>query len=182
MLAFVTPVLAFLKSPLGRYLLIGVMLLVLALAIHHSGYASGVKHEERAAAARLEVAKKTIAKREGKAEAITAAATSSLAGARAEIRYRTKTLVEKVPVYVSSKSDDGCSVPVGFVRLHDAAAGGAPGLPAAASGSLDAPSGLELSAALSTVIANYGVAYDWRAEAVTWRAWYAQQAAAWAKP
>jgi hypothetical protein len=182
MLAFVTQVLTFLKSPLGRYVSIGLALLALVLAIHHSGYASGVKHEQSLAAARLEATRKAVAMREGKAEAITADATASLAGAQVEIRYRTKTLVEKVPVYVSSKSDDGCRVPVGFVRLHDAAAGGSPSLPAAAGGSLDAASGLELSAALSTVIANYGVAYDWRAEALTWRAWYAQQAAAWVKP
>jgi len=45
----------------------------------------------------------------------------------------TQTIIQKVPVYVSAKSDAACVVPWGAVRLFDAAASGSdPGLVAAA--------------------------------------------------
>lgn len=78
---------------------------------------------------------------------------------------------------------DGRVVPLGFVRLHDAAASGsAPSFPSTTGGPLDAPSSVPLSAVSATVVENYGVAYDWRSEALTWRDWYAEQKAAWDKP
>lgn len=65
-------------------------------------------------------------------------------------------IVKQVPVYVTRQADARCTVPVGFVRLHDAAAQGQ-SLPAAPGGAVDAPSGLALSAVASTVAGNYGI-------------------------
>jgi hypothetical protein len=88
----------------------------------------------------------------------------------------TRTLVQKVPVYVPAAADSKCVVPVGFVQLHDLAATGVPG---PAGGPVEAASGVQLSTVLGTVVGNYGIAQDWRAEALGWRAWYADQKAAW---
>jgi hypothetical protein len=70
------------------------------------------------------------------------------------VHERGATLVQKVPVYVTAKSDAACSVPAGFVRLHDAAAaaGEVPDRPGAADAT---PSGLALSAVAGTVVDNY---------------------------
>lgn len=145
-----------------------------------SGHSAGVKAEKRSEAARLESARKKVAKRDGRARVVTDNVAAKLTKARVEIRYRTKYLVKEVPTYVTPASDDRCTVPLGFVRLHDAAAqGGSPGLPAAAGGPLDAPSGVQLSTVLETVVGNYGAAYDWRAEALNWREWYVKQKAEW---
>ena len=174
---------AFLKGPLARYLALGFVAVALVLGFRSHWISAGVKQEQAAEAKRLASEVKKVAKREVKADAITETIKTDTIKARAQIEYRTKVLVKEVPVYVTPAADDRCILPVGFVRLHDAAAsGGAAGLPQAPGGPLDAPSGVPLSAAISTVIANYGAAYDWRAEAMSWRQWYVVQKAEWEKP
>jgi hypothetical protein len=78
------------------------------------------------------------------------------------MRRQIETIVEKVPVYVSEKSNAGCVVPWGVVRLLDAAASGAsldaagaaiaPGRPD------DAPSSVALSEAVALLAADLGIA------------------------
>lgn len=148
-----------------------------AFGAHERGI--GRDGEKRAEAARLVAAQKLNAKREVKAQAITDTAKTQIVAERVRIQTVTKTLIEKVPVYVTAKADADCTVPLGFVRLHDAAAAGSAGLPSASGGSIDTPSGVPLSAVASTVVANYGTAWDWRAEALGWRDWYVKQKAAW---
>lgn len=110
-------------------------------------------------------------------------------GRQAEIRTVTRTLLKEVPRYVSATIP--CSAPdappdrrvaadvsVGFGLLHDAAARGT-GLPAAAGVDLDAARGTGMPAAAATIVGNYGLCRSWRAEAVSWRDWYARQSAAW---
>ncbi len=75
-----------------------------------------------------------------------------------------RTVIQKVPVYVSAKSDSGCVVPWGVVRLLDAAASGAdPGFAAAhiAPGQPDdAASDVKLSEAVALLAADLGIARD----------------------
>ena len=170
--------LGFITGPVGRW--IGAALAVLALlaGVHHHGVTQGRDREKAAQAARLERARKDVVKREAKAETISSAAHTGLDREKARIQTRTVTLIREVPTYVSPAADRLCVVPVGFVRLHDAAASPSE-LPAAAGGSLDAPAGIDLSAVASVVAENYGTAYSWRAEALTWRQWYRDQKAAW---
>lgn len=79
------------------------------------------------------------------------------AKAQVVIRTVTETLVKEVPVYVTVEADRQCPIPVGFVRLLDAAAAG-DGTPISepAGQPNDTPSGLELSAVAAGVIDNYG--------------------------
>jgi len=70
------------------------------------------------------------------------------------IEKRGQTIIKEVPVYVSEAADRACSVPVGFVRLHDATAAGLPA-PGSAGAADEAPSGVALSAVTGTVAGNY---------------------------
>lgn len=92
------------------------------------------------------------------------------------VRTETKTLIQEVPVYVTSNADRACVVPAGFVLHHDAAAN-LSRLPAPAVGLIDAPSGIPLSRVESVVAQNYGVAHELAAEVRAWRDWYARQSA-----
>jgi hypothetical protein len=75
-----------------------------------------------------------------------------------------RTVIQKVPVYVSQNSDNACIVPWGVVRLLDAAASGAdpdyahahiaPGQPD------DAASDVKLSEAVALLAADLGIARD----------------------
>jgi len=168
---------------LGRYrLLIAGLLLALAAGLWWSAHERGLgaAHEKAAEAKRLAQAQRQVARREAKAASISASAASDLTAARVVIRTRTRTLIQKVPVYVPSAADARCVVNTGFVRLYDAAVEGSPpGLPAAAGGPDEAASGIALSEVLATDLANLGTAYDYRAEALAWRQWYAAQKKAW---
>ena len=65
-----------------------------------------------------------------------------------------RTIIKEVPVYVSEAADRACTVPAGFVRLHDAAAASVP--PSGSAGPADeraAP--VALSAVAATVAGNY---------------------------
>lgn len=180
--AFIAGAWSFLTGPVGRWLVAALAVIALLVGVHHHGFKAGVAHEKAAQAERLAKARKEVAKREAKAGGITDQARASHGRELVRIQTRTVTLIKEVPTYVSPAADTRCVIPVGFVRIHDAAAAGSSELSTAAGGPLDAPSGIELSSVADTLIGNYGVAYQWRAEALTWRAWYARQKAAWDAP
>lgn len=75
------------------------------------------------------------------------------------VREKAKIITQEVPVYVSPHADAACTVPVGFVRLHDAAAANEPaGQPA---GNPDAPAeGVALSDVAAAVADNYARAHE----------------------
>jgi hypothetical protein len=133
-------------------------------------------------AAAQKIAKADVKAHEATAEAISAKASGQLAAERVRVETVTRTLVQKVPVYVDAKADAACSVGAGFVSVFDAASRGEATLPRPAGGSGGSPSGVPLSAVLATTVEDFGIAYDWRAEALGWRSWYVTQKAAWEKP
>ncbi|HEJ2438996.1 TPA: hypothetical protein SLZ45_000437 [Burkholderia multivorans] len=74
------------------------------------------------------------------------------------VREKGDTIVKEVPVYVDREADRACVVPVGFVRVHDAAAAN---VPVGDPGSADAaPSGVALSAVAATVAGNYTTCHE----------------------
>lgn len=166
----------FLGSVFGPYVVAGAVGVLALSGVYALGRHHGVQAEKFAEARRQEKARLLIAKREATAEKIAAGVSADIGAEKVRVQTVIKTLIEEVPVYVTPAADAQCVVPSGFVRLHDAAASG---VPAAAGGPVDAASGVPLSAVASTVAENYGIAYEWRAEALGWRTWYAEQKAAW---
>lgn len=166
--------LALLASPLGRGLGMAAAVLAILAGVWGLGHHSAVQ----AQAKRETTARDDEKAHQAVAAQISAASNAQLVAERERVRTVTRTLIQKVPVYVPATADRDCIVPVGFVQLHDAAAAGVPG---PAGGPDPAPSSVPFSAVAETVVANYGVAYDWRAEALTWRDWYEKQKAAWAR-
>lgn len=100
------------------------------------------------------------------------------AAVRTEIQWRTRILIEKAPDYVTPKADARCVVPVGFVRLHDAAAAGQDPVPDPAARADDAASGVALSAVGATVAGNYGGCRENAAKLTDLQAWLIQVKAA----
>lgn len=131
-------------------------------------------------AAAQKLAEADVKTHEATAATISVQAKADLADQKVKIETRTRTLIQKVPVYVDAKSDAACTIGTGFVSVFNAAARGETELPRPPGGSGGSPSGVPLSAVLATTVEDFGAAYDWRAEALTWRAWYQREAAAWA--
>jgi hypothetical protein len=94
------------------------------------------------------------------------------------IRTVTKTIIEEVPTYVTAQADAHCTVPLGFIRVHDAAADGLPPVPLGSGRSADAPSGVAISSVAATVAGNYGLCNGFREQLMGWQAWYTGQQAA----
>lgn len=74
------------------------------------------------------------------------------AAAQVEIQWRTRTLHDEVPVYVTAQADRECVVPVGFVRLWNDASSGVPAAP-------DAAPGPDAAAASGVVLSDIGRAH-----------------------
>lgn len=87
------------------------------------------------------------------------------------VRVTGDTIVKEVPVYVTAKADAGCTVPVGFVRVHDASTANV--LPGPAGPADEAASGVALSAVAQTVTLNYTEFHAMRAQCEALQEWAA---------
>lgn len=161
----------------ARPALIGLMLVTLLAGVERVQVVVA-QHGEHTAQQALQTAQNAAAARSAAGAVISAQARTADAAARVQVQTRTTTLIQKVPVYVPAKADADCTVPSGFVGLWNAGAAGSE-IPGPPGGSVEAPSGVHLSAVLAADLANFGIAYDWRAEAMNWRAWYVREKAAW---
>jgi hypothetical protein len=117
------------------------------------------------------------------AESSAAAARADLAASKASEHIVTRyvdrvhtiyvhgaTLTQKVPIYVTAHDDAACTVPLGFVRLHDAAAASTT-LPDSAGAADARPSGLALSAVAGTVVDNYTTCHATAAQLTALQDW-----------
>jgi len=87
------------------------------------------------------------------------------------VRDRGQTIIREVPVYVTQTADAQCPVPVGFVRMHDAAAAGTVPDPGSA-GDVDAAApGITLSGVASTVAYNYTTCHEIREQLISLQDW-----------
>jgi len=149
--------------------------LIVAASLFGSGFYTAWHYkslEERAAVADAAVA---VVKTTDAQSAVTESVGASTAVAETKVVTVTKTILKKVPVYVTKEADAHCIIPVGFVRLHDAAANGVPSLPDTSGKPDDAASGVELSDIASTVADNYGTYNEVKAQLEGLQSWVKQQ-------
>jgi len=118
-----------------------------------------------------------------KADEISADIGQKSAERQVQIRTVTRNIIKEVPVYVAAEADAACPIPVGFVRLHDAAAAGAwPAVPIASGPPNDAPSGIALSGVAATVAENYGSCRETAERLTSLQEWIRSIAATWSAP
>lgn len=172
-MTFILMVWDWLKSPLGKQIALWGSLVALLLGFGQWRYHDGVQHEQRAEAARVEAAKLIAAGKEAKAAKDTDHTQTVVTEKQAEIHTVTKTLTEKVRVYVK-QDPSRASLPVGFVRLHDAAILGVPDLADAAGRPDGQPSGITDPQLLTVDIENAGACRANAAALIGWQDWYAK--------
>ena len=173
-------IVAFARTPLGRNVLAGMAVILLLLSIYGAGQHKGAEHVRKADAKALVKAKADVSAHEATAAGISSRASQNLATTRQANRVRTVTLIKRIPYALPVGSD--CPLPRDAVSVWNAAAAGPDaGVSAAPGGPDKTASGIRLSDALNNAVENFEIAYDWRAEALTWRQWYADQSSAWPK-
>ena len=90
------------------------------------------------------------------------------------VQGKTKTIVKKVPVYITREVDRQYPVPESFVVLHDAAAG-ATEVPVGAEDFTGRTSEVKISEVAATVADNYGTCNEIREKLIGWQEWYKKQ-------
>lgn len=88
-----------------------------------------------------------------------------------------RTLYREIPRYVPSEAVARCTVPLGFVRLHDAAAQGVPAIPDPAGRPDAAAAGVGLDTVAGTVVDNYQTCNEVRGQLSALQGWVTAQAA-----
>lgn len=94
-----------------------------------------------------------------------------------EIRTVTRTIVERVPVYVTLETDQRFAIPVGLGRVHDAAALGVESVPSPTGQPDGEPSGIAASTLAATLADNYGVCRATRQTLIDLQSWVRSQQA-----
>lgn len=88
----------------------------------------------------------------------------------------TNSIQLQVPAYVPPSTDRAFPLPLGFVRLHDAAATGVPEVDGP--GPADAePSTIAASTALSVIVGNYGTCHETTEQLIALQDWERQREA-----
>jgi hypothetical protein len=87
----------------------------------------------------------------------------------------TQTLLREIPTYVTPTMDHLYPLPVGFVRVHDAAAAGLPGLPAPRAADASG-SPVEASRAIAVIVDNYGTCHETAEQLSALQEWVQQRA------
>lgn len=153
---------------------LGIAALIL-IATHTAAYWRGTHdgkaREVHAEASRLEQARKAVLKRETKAAAITEHVAADLTKERERIVYRTKTLIERIPI---APDPSRASLPNWFVSLHDSAVTGLPEAPGSAVSPDLTPSGVTDAEAARVVIGNVGACHEYEARLSAWESFYSQ--------
>lgn len=94
--------------------------------------------------------------------------------AYAKTAIKVTTIIKRIPTYVTQTADRQCTIPAGFVYVHNAALApeGGP-VPDRAPGDVDAPSGVALSAVADTTAHNNAECVARGRIIDLWQKWYA---------
>src|ERR1700761_2277052 len=141
------------------WMLEAVLAFVIAIGLFASGWHMGSKHVQTQWNASKEAMQAALATVKAKQAEVTTQVVTKYVDRVQTIQGATKTIIQKVPVYVTAKADAACPIPNGFVRLHDAAAEDSMQLPANASTTDAARSEVTLSDVEETVAGNYGICH-----------------------
>ena len=146
----------------------------LGLALVGFGWIKGAGHvQAQWDAAVQQQALQATAVREEQAQATVEVVTQYVDRVRV-IHEKGDTIIKEVPVYVPVQADAACTINRGFVRLHDAAAGGA--LPEPARDADAAAADIALSAVAGTVATNYQTCHETAEQLTALQTWVREMA------
>lgn len=168
-------------ATLQKWALRVLLVLVILALVFFGGLYVGDKHVRALWTADKAQQAAALAQAEKKAAQVTEKIVTQYVDRVQVVHDKAATITKEVPVYVSAKANAQCVVPVGFVRVHNAAANQVPlsGAPSAAD---DRPSGVALSAVASTISVNYGQYAAVVEQLKALQEWVREQQAAAAQP
>jgi hypothetical protein len=151
-----------------------VMMPIVALMLVFGAYTEGgiVQNktwELKVAAAEVESAKKQVAASEVSMKVVT----KYIHNTRV-VREKGNVIIKEVPKYITTVDDSKCTVPTGFVRVHDQGATGVE-VPATTGGPNEGASEVKISTVATTVVDNYTTYYEVAEQLKSLQTWIKQQ-------
>lgn len=169
-LAVFRAVWGFLRSPVGSALACVLIVAAMCALSRQDGLKTGELAERARWEARLAASAKNARATEARNADASQRVGKSVTVKTAEVRTRTEYLTREVIRYVPIDPTRG-SLPVGFVRVHDAAATGLPIAPDGAGRADASPSGVDDVALAETLVGNYGTCHVWEEQLIGWQTW-----------
>jgi hypothetical protein len=160
--------------PLPYRILIGVAFMA---ALFAAGFYAGDRHVQLKWDVAVASQKASMAKHDAVAAQVTTKVVTQYVDRVQVVHEKARTIVKEVPIYVTKAEDAACTIPVGFVRLHDAAAANVP-LSGPAGPTDASPSGIALSTVSETVAVNYEQYHEVVEQLTALQDWVRQQQAA----
>lgn len=117
------------------------------------GIANEAKWEAKVQEVKLEMAKKETASAEASVKVVTKYVETVKV-----VKEKGDVIIKEVPKYITKDADAKCSIPNGFVLLHDSASRNE--VPISAGDANEGTSAFKLSTIAETVIANYNICYQ----------------------
>lgn len=97
------------------------------------------------------------------------------------VKEKGEEIVREVPIYITKESDAKCVIPIGFVRVHDAATRGEK-VPDSTGPANERPTDIKLSEATETITGNYGTCNQVREQLKSLQEWVKTQEQTFNKP
>lgn len=159
--------------PWVGWLLVTILLVLSGAGVYIWGYTSGINAGTKEHTAYVNAqTKQTVAIAEKQVQVVTRVETVYRDRVQ-KIYLEGKTIETLIPDYIKPADDALFAVPVGLVRVLDAAwAGEAPG---PADGADREPSGVPLADLAAVEVGNITSCHVWRNQALGWRQFYAEQ-------
>lgn len=131
----------------------------------------------RAVQAQVKVVERVVYRERAQAD-VTSAVETRAAAERVRVETIIRTIIKEVPKYVTPQTDTRFALPLGLIRVHDAAALGVDvsSLSYAAGQSDDAPAPAKPSELAATIADNYGVCLATGAQLIGLQSWVRAQA------
>lgn len=90
-----------------------------------------------------------------------------------EIEGKTKEIIKNVPIYITKNSNSKCTIPIGFVKLHNNAASNSQDGP---TGNVDEEAeGIDFIRASETIAENYGIYHKTSEQLIQLQNWVMEQ-------
>ena len=159
-----------------EFILAGIIALVMAVG---GSYIYGHHAGEKNVQAKWDAAKKAqeaaVVSIEAKQDVVTTQVVTKYVDRVQTVQGATKTIIKKVPTYVTVKDDAACTIPNGFVSLHNAAAEDSMQLPASSGTVNGQASAVKLSDVETTVAGNYGICHATAEQLIALQDWVKSQ-------
>ena len=150
------------------------MMPIAALVLAFGAYTEGGIAQNKSWALKVAAAEVESAKKQAAATEVSMKVVTKYIKNTRVVREKGDVIIKEVPKYITTVDDSKCTVPTGFVRVHDRGAAGAE-VPRTTGGPNEGTPEVKISTVATTVVDNYTTYYEVAEQLKSLQAWIKQQ-------